>query len=95
MLLCLSFVLLWTGLAMGCMFQERYRQQCLTDDTGVPTGAYAPGLTHDGRPKLHSSKELEELEEEAARELTESEDQEAWRQVGNMKQRFWGNYMKG
>lgn len=90
MLLVLAFILLWTGLLMGSMFAERYRQQCITDDTGSETGAYVPGLTHDGKPKLRGSKELQDLEDEAERELTEPEDKEEWQQVGR---KFWQAYM--
>ena len=95
MMLVLAFILLWTGLLMGSMFAERYRQQCITDDTGANTGAYAPGFTADGKPKLHNSAELAALEDEAERELTESEDKEVWQQVGSMKQAFWQTYMRG
>lgn len=40
---------LWTSLLLGSMLAGWYRQRCLTDDTGVPTGAYTFEQGPDGK----------------------------------------------
>lgn len=93
MMLVVSAILLWTGLVMGSMFASWYRQQCITDDTGVETGAYTYKRTADGKQKrVPISEEQAKLDMEADELLTETEDKAIWNQASNRRS-FWADYM--
>lgn len=51
---------LWTSLLAGYILASRYREQCLTDDGGIQTGAFVIKKNPDGTTVLRPASEVDD-----------------------------------
>lgn len=85
LMVCGAISNLWTSLVLGSIVSSWYRQRCMTDDTGVETGAYALRQKADGTFERIPVEQAEETADEWKQQSSESESRGAW----------WRQYMMG